>query len=129
MAWGAGVASARHDARSQLHARRNEFQRVTILALQDAINELVRSTLDDRARTTKSGPPDAVTAGFHRDVSTLASRILDDKLRLETRAVNRQATTVHLASEPAEITAAVADLIDKAEALMVDLGEHVRRLT
>ncbi|MGC5796580.1 hypothetical protein [Sphingomonas sp. NFX23] len=115
-------------------ARRVEFQRVTLLELQEAMHALVRDTCDaqlDDVRISRDAG-EWTQGKHHNDFSEmvrkgqgrtqlLKTRVLDDEIRELVRTIKRSCSaSLASESEKASLTS-----LDEATRAMVDLNERI----
>ena len=131
----------REERRERLVTRRNDFQRETLLALQDASQKLLRNTgaslhQDVVAhRTTgtwqRQQLPDDLSNDRLRlttETMLLASRVRDDEVRALADRLRTQTAVVGLSSGENEAESRMMAAADTQGALIQRIGEIVRGL-
>lgn len=133
--------SRKEERKDRLAIRRNDFQRETLLALQVASQQLMRTTgaslhQDIVAhRTTGEWQKQQLPNNLSDDhllltteTMLLASRVRDDDVRKLADRMRAQATVVGMSSDESEAEGRMMAATDTQQALIQRIGELVREL-
>jgi len=142
LGWFLNEITRARTARAEIARRRSDFQRETLLELQDVLNEVTHLTVTlteeriDKARITSEGWASAFASeevqeahrAAYRRGYILLSRVQDDRLRELGSEVLYRASAAVGAADPTAAGVERSATADRALVALTAIGDHLRGL-